>query len=318
MQLAEIFVFPGFLFIFFIALVWEWLDRKLYAKLQNRVGPYYTGPWGFLQPLADFIKLLSKEDIVPKDADKAFFVATPILLLATILTGVCLLPIASTRGIISFDGDVILAIAVLTVTCILVFYAGESGLCRFTLVGASRALLQLVGYEIPLMLVIASVAVLSGSLSLSGIVAFQAKYGWLVGPCLVGVIVFIIAGEAEMERIPFDIPEAETEIVAGWLTEFSGRKLAFIRLARDIELFYLSGLAATLFLGGPLGPVIPGLEPVLYTVYFIVKSFVFLFAFSTLRALLARFRIDQMVEFAWKWLIPLALIQFLIARWWVI
>jgi NADH-quinone oxidoreductase subunit H len=315
LELLQILFFPGILFALLLAFIYEWLDRKIYAKLQNRVGPLYTGPSGILQPFADFIKLLAKEDIVPDETDKPLFNALPIVALTLSLTGFLVLPIIDLRGIISFNGDLIFLIALMTLICIVIIYAGISSSNRFSTVGAERAALQLLGYEIPMMLSAASIGILANSMWVYNIVSVQVNTVWfLVGPGILGFAIFILCGQAELERIPFDIPEAETEIVAGWLTEFSGRKLALFRLTRDVELLYLSGLAVALFLGGPSGPIISGLEPVLYPIYFLLKTFFVLFLLTTLRALFARLRIDQMVNFSWKYLVPIAILQVLLVR----
>ncbi|MEM3437148.1 MAG: complex I subunit 1 family protein [Nitrososphaerales archaeon] len=315
LELLQILIFPGILFAIFLAFIYEWLDRKIYAKLQNRVGPLYTGPMGILQPFADFIKLLAKEDIVPNEVDKPLFNALPIVALTLSLMGFLALPIIGLRGIISFNGDLIFLIVLMTLICIVVIYAGVSSSNRFSIVGAERAALQLLGYEIPMMLSAVSVGILANSMWVYDIVSIQSNNVWfLIGPGILGFAIFIICGQAELERIPFDIPEAETEIVAGWLTEFSGRKLALFRLTRNVELLYLSGLAVTLFLGGPSGPIISGLEPILYPIYFLLKTLFVLFLLTTLRALFARLRIDQMVNFSWKYLIPISILHILFVR----
>jgi len=315
LELLQILIFPGILFAILLAFIYEWFDRKIYAKLQNRVGPLYTGPSGILQPFADFVKLLAKEDIVPSDVDKPLFNALPIVALTLSLTGFLALPITGLRGIISFNGDLIFLIALMTLICIVIIYSGISSSNRFSTVGAERAALQLLGYEIPMMLSAISIGIVAKSMWVYEIVSTQADSIWfLMGPGVLGFAIFVLCGQAELERIPFDIPEAETEIVAGWLTEFSGRKLALFRLTKDVELLYLSGLAVALFLGGPSGPTIPGLEPILYLVYFLLKTLFVLFLLTTLRALFARLRIDQMVNFSWKYLVPLAILQVLIVR----
>ena len=310
----KILIFPGFIFAILASLFYEWLDRKFYAKFQNRVGPLYTGPSGLLQPLADFIKLLSKEDITPEAADKPFFNLIPIFAVATVLTGILMLPIASEAGVVSFYGDAIVAVAILTIFCVLVFLAGLFSVNRFSFVGAERAVSQLIGYEIPLTIALIGVLLAARSIRISDVVGAQASWWFILGPQAIGFAVFLIAGQAELERIPFDIPEAEQEIVAGWLTEYSGRKLALLRLAGDLELFYISGLAATFYLGGPSGPMIPGLEPLLRPVYFIAKTMLVLYILSAIRSLFARLRIDQMVSFSWKYLVPISLFQLLVVR----
>ncbi|MGB9659871.1 MAG: complex I subunit 1/NuoH family protein [Nitrososphaerales archaeon] len=315
LELLQILVFPGILFAIGLAFVYEWLDRKIYARLQNRVGPLYTGPSGILQPFADFIKLLAKEDVVPNEVDKPLFNALPIFALTLSLTGFLALPITGLRGVISFNGDLIFLIALMTLICIVIMYSGISSANRFSTVGAERAALQLLGYEIPMMLSAISIGILASSMWVYDIVSIQANSGWfLISPGILGFAIFVLCGQAELERIPFDIPEAETEIVAGWLTEFSGRKLALFRLTKDVELLYLSGLVVALFLGGPSGPVMPGLEFILYPLYFLLKTLFVLFLLTTLRALFARLRIDQMVNFSWKYLVPLAILQVLIVR----
>ena len=314
LYLLSLLLFPGFVFLIFVALFYEWIDRKLYARFQNRVGPWVTGPSGILQPLADFIKLLSKEDITPEGADKPLFRSVPVFALAIALTCGLFLPITGVRGLISFEGDLIVAITLMTILSITLFYAGLSSPSRFSIVGAERTMLQLLSYEIPFMLSIASVAVSTGSLSIAGAVAAQKTRWLIIGPNILGFVIFLLAAQAELERVPFDIPEAETEIVAGWLTEFSGRKLALLRLTGDVELFYLSGLAVALFLGGPLGPVIPGLEWLLHPIYFLLKSFIVLFLLSMSKSLFARLRIDEAVSFLWKYVVPLSVLQFLLVR----
>jgi NADH-quinone oxidoreductase subunit H len=307
-------IFPGFLFVFFLALFYEWFDRKFYARLQNRVGPLYTGSFGILQPFADFVKLLSKEDIVPQKVDRLLFTMTPLFSLTLSIFATLLLPITSASGIVSFNGDAIISITILTFICITVFYAGISSYNRFAIVGAERSFLQLIGYEIPLMLSVVGVALTAKNLSLSSIVASQGGLWHIIGPQALGFIVFIVAAQAELERIPFDLPEAEQEIIAGWNIDYSGRRLAMFRLARNVELVFLCGLGATLFLGGPLGPIIEGYAPLFYTIYFVVKSLIVLAILTVVRALFARLRIDQVVRFSWKYLLPLALIQFVIVR----
>ncbi|MEM3653726.1 MAG: complex I subunit 1 family protein, partial [Candidatus Bathyarchaeia archaeon] len=308
-------IFPGFLFVIFLGFIYEWIDRKFYAKLQNRVGPLYTGAFGFLQPFADFIKLLSKEDIIPMAVDKTLFLTTPIIALSLMLTATLLLPVYDLKGIISFKGDLILAIVLMTFFCIVVFLSGISSTNRFSAIGAERAVLQLIGYEIPIALAIVGVALSAKSLTIVEIVKKQAEGLWFIlGPQALGFAIFVLAAQAELERIPFDIPEAEQEIVAGWLTEFSGRKLALFRLANNIELVYISGLITTLYLGGPLGPTILGFKSISYFIYFIIKTIVVLLVLTTIRALFARLKIYQMINFSWKYLIPISLLQLILVR----
>jgi len=312
-------LFPGFLFFAALGLFFEWIDRKFYAKLQNRVGPLYTGPWGLLQPFADFVKLMAKEDIVPEGVARPIFSLIPLFALALSLFATLFLPVCGPQGIVSFPGDVIVLAVVLTFLVILVFLAGLSSASRYPEVGSERAVLQLLGYEIPLVASVLGAAAitigLGGSLSIEGIVSAQRNWWGILGIQALGFAIFLLAVQAELERVPFDIPEAETEIVAGWATEYSGKKLALLRLARDVELAFLCGLGATLFLGGPWpGPLVPGLGGVIVsTVIFVIKSIIVLLLLTIIRAAMSRLRIDQMVNFAWKYLVPLSIFQLLLA-----
>ncbi|MEN3037436.1 MAG: complex I subunit 1 family protein [Candidatus Methanosuratincola petrocarbonis] len=310
LSIIQTVVFPGFLFLIAISFLYEWLDRKIYAWMQFRAGPVLAGPVGILQPLADFLKLMGKEDITPAYADRRIFGAVPIMMVALILTFWAVVPVTGPAGLVSFRGDVVFAVVSMTFFCMLVFLGGFSSADRFSLLGAERAVLQLLGFEIPLMLSLTGVCIHTGGLSLSEIVSWQAENGWsLLGPQAIGFIIFLIAAQAELERIPFDIPEAEQEIVAGWLTEYSGRKLALIRLAKDMELVFVSGLAVALFLGGPVGPSPAGLEWLVYPAYFLIKLALVVAILAFIRGLFARARIDQMVSFGLRYLVPISLAQ---------
>jgi NADH-quinone oxidoreductase subunit H len=318
-KLVQVFIFPGFLFLIIYALFCEWIDRKFFARLQNRFGPLHTGYSGILQPLADLIKLLSKEDITPSAADKLIMYTVPIILFSIPLTTIFMMPILGTEAYINFEGDLVVVIFFFTILVLTVFMAGWCTLNRFSIVGGMRAALQMLSYEIPLSLTVVGPAILAKSVSLSGIVKWQEKgiISFLNNPdpnsailgvatglvMIVGFGILAICMLAELEKIPFDIPEAETEIVSGWQAEFSGRKLALIRLGNNIKLVAASALMTTLFLGGPLGP-----WPVPAPVWFILKTIVCIVILSNLRALFARFRIDQVFRWAWRNLIPLSLL----------
>lgn len=303
--LINVLVYPGLLFLVLLALFYEWVDRKFVARLQNRYGPLYTGPSGILQPFADIVKLLSKEDIEPKGVDYGLFRTVPILMLALPLLGLLIVPISSQTAVISFEGDLIFLIFLLTLVAASVFLAGYASANRFSTIGGLRAALQMLGYEVPLSVSLIGPAVVAGSLSVSKIVEWQARAGlWMVALQPVGFAIAIVGFLAELEKIPFDIPEAETEIVAGWKTEYSGRKLALFRLAVNVEMVLACGLLTALYLGGPTAPT-----PWLNIVWFLIKSTAVLLIFSNLRALFARFRIDQMVSGCWKYLVPLSVVQ---------
>jgi len=303
--IVTLLIYPGVAFLVLLSLFYEWVDRKFVARLQNRYGPLYTGPSGILQPLADIVKLLSKEDIEPRGIDRGLFRTIPILMLAIPLLGLLLVPIAGQTALIAFEGDLIFIIFLLTVVAASVFLAGYTSANRFGAIGGVRAALQMLGYEVPLSVSLIGPAVIAGSLSISKIVEWQRHTGlWMILMQPVGFAISILCFLAELERIPFDIPEAETEIVAGWMTEYSGRKLALLRLATDVETVLACGLLTALYLGGPAAPT-----PWLSIAWFLVKSIAVLLIISNLRALFARFRIDQMISGCWKYLVPLSMLQ---------
>ncbi len=308
--LLYIFVYPGALFLFIYSTFCEWFDRKIYARLQNRMGPTHTGRWGILQPVADFLKLMSKEDIVPERADKTLFTLLPVFGIAAVSTAMLLLPLWHYDPVQSspnsFSGDIIVLLYILTLPTLIFFLAAWSSTSFFSTIGGARVLTMLFGYEVPLFLAVLGPAILAGSWRLVEIAAFfQAKPAFLLVN-LIGFIVAVICLQAKLERTPFDIPHAETEIVGGTFTEYSGKKLALFRLMTDVEMVAGSGLLAAVFLGGFPGGLIPGL------LNFILKTLFVIFLLSVIRALTSRIRIDQVISFAWKYLAPLAVLQLLI------
>lgn len=325
LKIVELLIFPGFLFLIFYALFCEWADRKFFARLQNRYGPLHTGPKGVLQPLADLIKLLAKEDITPAAVDRLVFATVPIILLAVPLTVLFMTPILGPNAYISFEGDLIVVLFLFTLLVLAVFMAGWSSVNRFSVVGGMRAALQMLSYEIPLGLAAVGPAILAKSISISDIVEWQGRsIGlFLSSPTIsstaigiatafimaLGFVIFTICMLAELEKVPFDIPEAETEIVAGWQVEFSGKKLALIRLGGDGKLVAASALMTSLFLGGPLGP-----WPIPPAAWFIIKTIICVFIMSNLRALFARFRIDQMSYWTWKRIVPLSVLYIVVVE----
>ncbi len=308
-DILEILFFPGILFLILYAFLLEWLDRKVYARIQSRVGPLITGPKGILQPVADFIKLLSKEDITPDTADRFGFTITPLIALFVALLSLFFIPVVSYEGLISFPGDLLFVIFISTVFNIMIILAGYFATSGFSTVGAARAGLQFVGYEIPFVISIIPVMLIARSVTIAEIVKYQIS---LTAPMLfyvpIAFIIFLIAGLAKLERVPFDIPDAETEIASGWRVEYSGKKLAILKLASDLKILFVSSLAATLFLGGPIGPMLLP-DPINSFIMFFVKTIVISFILSYLRGIFARYRIDQMLRGFWYVLLPLALIQ---------
>ncbi|TXT53813.1 MAG: Fpo dehydrogenase subunit H [Candidatus Thorarchaeota archaeon] len=334
--------FPGIFFITFLALLWEWMDRKVYARLQNRMGPLHTGWRGILQPLADFLKLVGKEDLTPKRADKRSFAAVPVImlilsiLLCMFLPIVDLNPAPGVQGILSFEGDLLIVLFISTLMAILIVLGGYFSSSPYAQTGAARTGMLLISFEIPLIIALITPAILTGSLSISTIMntmlgtgggsGLSLAYGWLL---IIPFIVYIISLQAELERIPFDVSHAETEIVHGWQVEYSGKKLAMIHMAEDILLVFGAGMATTLFLGGPfLLELIPlpifqefGLfmasnwfGALYYTLVFMFKSALVILVLANMRTLFARWRIDQIVRAGWKVMVPIALFNMLLIQ----
>lgn len=305
-------IFPGFVFLSSYSLLAEFVDRKLYARLQNRVGP------PVFQPLADFIKLLSKEDIVPSLADRKTFTAIPIFAFAATVTAFLYIPIWVTQPVLSFEGDLVLVLYLLSIPTLALFLAGWHSSNLLGQVGSLRAITQLFSYEVPYFLALLAPALLLGTWSISKLINYQVNHFWLILVLPISFVVGLIALVGKLERIPFDIPEAETEIVAGHVVEYSGRRLAIFRLTTDIEMVVGAALISALFLGGydvffSLVGVHIVLQVLAGLLAFVLKTMLVIFALATIRSLFARIRIDQMVSFCYKWLAPLAILQLFLA-----
>lgn len=299
--LFQILIFPGFLFLSVLSLFAEYFDRKLYARLQNRVGP----PW--FQPLADFIKLISKEEVVPEEADRWMFVLSPVFALVATITVFFYIPLWNTQALYSFQGDLIVILYLLTIPTLTFFLGGWYSSSLYATIGAVRSITQLFAYEVPLFVSVLAVALLANTWSLSEMTVFYTAHPflWLIN--FLGFGVALVAMLGKLERVPFDIPEAETEIVAGSFTEYSGRFLAYFRMAIDCEVVVGASLLAAVFL--PFGF---GLVPLWGFILYLLKIF-FIIALLTLgRTVFARLRIDQMIELCWKYAAPLAFLQVLI------
>lgn len=294
-------VFPGFLFLVSYSWACEWVDRKLYARFQNRVGP----PW--YQPLADFIKLMAKEEIIPEAADKVMLRFLPVFAIAAVLTAFLYMPIWDTQAVYAFSGDLIVVFYLLTIPTLTFFLAGWHSTSLFATLGSVRNLSQLFAYEVPLLISLMGPALLSGSWSLSGISRFFASHPALLPVNLIGFAVSLVAVQGKLERVPFDIPDAETEIIAGSFTEYSGRLLGLFRLGLNLEMVVAATLLSVVFLGGSFG-----LHPVLGFILFIVKTLLVVAVLSLFRAVTARIRMEQMLQFCWRYLAPLALVQLLL------
>ncbi len=294
-------VFPGFIFLAFFGLFAEFVDRKLYARMQDRQGP----PW--FQPLADFIKLLSKEVIVPNEANARMFKTMPIIALTAVVSSIVYIPLWGKDALYSFSGDLVVVLYFLTIPTLTFFIGGWYSTSLYARIGSVRSLTQMFAYEVPLFMGIFSPALLANSWSLSEITKFYSQYPLYIFFNSLGFIVSLIALLGKLEKAPFDIPEAETEIVAGSFTEYSGRLFGLFRLAIDMEMIVGASLLAAIFLPFGLGmPFIFGFALYVVKILFIVTLL------AIARTIFARMRIDQMVNFCWKSLVPLALTQILI------
>lgn len=301
LALFYIIVFPGFIFLSLFGLTIEFVDRKLYARFQNRVGPHWY------QPLADIIKLIGKESIVPEEADKRIFKWIPIFALAAVSTTILYIPIWSTASLLPFKGDVIVVMYLLTIPTLTFFLAGWYSNSVFATVGSVRVLTQLFAYEVPLLMAILAPALLAGSWSFSDIASFYSKNPIYSLYNILGFVVAIIALQGKLERVPFDIPEAETEIVAGPFVEYSGKLLAIFRMAIDVEMVVVSSIIAAVYI-----PFFFVSNPIIGFLIYIAKILFVVFILAIVRSVFARLRIEQMVNFCWKYLAPLAILQLLI------
>lgn len=293
-----------------------WFERKGLGRIQNRMGPNRVGPYGLLQPAADGLKMLTKEDVVPRSADKLVHFLAPIALAVPTIITYAVLPIGRHLSAIELDAGILFFFAVGASTELSVFMAGWSSHNKYSLLGAMRAIAQMISYEIPLILSAVTVIMIAGSLSPAAIVEKQSGYlfgflpHWYVFTPwgLAGFIIFTIASLAESNRSPFDLPEAESELIAGHLTEYSGFKYALFFLAEYFGMFAISGMGVTLFLGGWHAPL-PFLEIVPSFVWFFAKLVTMVFIFIWIRGTVPRLRVDQLLNLAWKFLLPLALIN---------
>jgi len=298
------------------------LERKGLGRIQNRYGPNRVGPFGLLQPLADGLKALIKEDIVPRAADKVVHFLAPLVLVAPVFLALAVVPLGRNMVAVDIDAGVLFFFAVGAATELSVFMAGWSSRNKYSLLGAMRAIGQMISYEVPLILSAVTVIMMAGSLSTVRIVEAQAGYSaglphWFVlTPWgLAGFILFMIAATAESNRSPFDLPEGESEIIAGYYIEYSGFKFALFFLGEYIGIFAVSGLAITLFLGGWHAPF-SFLTWVPSYIWFFTKLLVLIAGFIWVRGTLPRLRMDQLMNFAWKFMLPMALINILTAGVW--
>lgn len=289
-----------------VVLFMIWFERKVIGHIQVRRGPLHTGGFhGWAQPIADALKLLFKEDIVPRGVDRPVYILAPLVVFMSTIVAYIVIPFSKSLVARDISMGVLFVFAVSSVTTIGIFMAGWGSNNKYSLLGAMRAAAQIVSYEVPLLLSVLGVFMLAQTLSLSGIVEAQ-RHVWYVFLQPVGFMIFVIAGIGEVNRLPFDIPEAESELVAGFHTEYSGLRFAFFFLSEYANMFVMSAMATVLFLGGWHGPVLPGF------VWFMGKAFFFMFLMVWLRGTYPRLRVDQMMAFCWKVLLPLAFLNLLV------
>lgn len=309
----------GFAALFAITTI---LERKGLGRIQNRYGPNRVGPWGILQPAADGIKALTKEDLVPNGADKWVHFLAPLVLVVSVFLALAVLPMGRNMVAVDLEAGILFFFAVGATTELAVFMAGWSSRNKYSLLGAMRAIAQMISYEVPLVLSAVAVVMMTGSLSTVRIIEAQSGFsGWvphwnvLTPWGLAGFALFMIAAAAESNRSPFDLPEGESEIIAGYYIEYSGFKFALFFLGEYIGMFAVSGLAVTLFLGGWHAPL-PFLEILPSWFWFFAKLLALICLFIWVRGTLPRLRMDQLMNFAWKFMLPLALVNIAAAGTW--
>ena len=299
-SLINIFIFPGFLFLLIFSLVFEYLQRKLTARLQNRIGL----PWH--QPLADLLKLFGKEDLTTQGANQNIMPLLPLISLAALCTAFIYLPIWGIQAAFNFKGDLIVVLYLLLIPTLTAFLAGWYSARPLAKAGAMRLLIQLLSFEIPLFMALLAPALLAGSWSLSTIAAYYSANPLLIVLNLPALAVALIAALGKLERAPFTAPGAKTEVSANVFMEYGGRLYAFFRLSFNVELVVICALIAAIFI-----PLYAG-NPLLGMVLFALRTLIILFILTFLRALTVRLKVEQMVRLCWRYLMPLALLQIII------
>ena len=299
-----------------------WFERKGLGRMQNRYGPNRAGPAGLFQPIADAIKSLTKEDIVPLAADHVVHFLAPVLLVTAAFLAYAVIPVGRNMIVVNLNAGVLFFFAVGSVVELSVFMAGWSSRSKYSLLGAMRAIAQMISYEVPLVLASVVVIMQAGSLSTVAIVERQAGYSgiwphWFVFTPwgFVGFALFMIAATAESNRSPFDLPEGESEIIAGYYIEYSGFKFALFFLGEYLGMMATSAMAITLFLGGWAAPF-SFLAWIPSYVWFFLKLLALIFGFIWIRGTLPRLRMDQLMNFAWEFILPMALFNMLVAGVW--
>lgn len=302
-------------FILTTTAIGTWFERKLAGRMQSRLGPTMVGPLGLLQPIADLLKLLQKEDIRPTQADRTLFTIAPVLAALCALGVAAVVPFAPDLVAADLDVGVPFVLALGGLTSVAIFMAGWASNNKLSLLAGMRSVAQTISYEVPLLLTSMVPCILAGSMNLGDIVRWQAENQWIaiwpVFPGLPAFILFFIATLAESNRIPFDIPEAESELVAGVTTEYTGMKFALFYLGEYVHTLVSAAVGAALFLGGWDGPFAPGLH------WMVVKTVVLFAILYWVRWTLLRLRSDQLLAICWRWLVPVSIGLVLAAAVWV-
>ena len=292
-------------FVVFNALILTWAERKVAGHMQRRIGPKEVGPYGLIQPIADALKLLGKEILTPRDVDKPLYYLAPMIIFVPVLVSFIVIPFSASLQVMDINVGILVILAFSSLSVFSILMAGWGSNNKYALIGAIRSIAQNIAYEIPLLLALLPVIMMTNSFSLKTIV--EAQNGlWFVVYKPLAFLIYFIAGVAETNRTPFDLPEAESELVAGYHTEYSGMRFALFFLAEYTNIFIVSAVAVTFFLGGYQGPFLPGI------VWFLLKSYLLVFVIMWLRWTYPRVRFDQLLNISWKALIPLAFINLLV------
>jgi NADH-quinone oxidoreductase subunit H len=313
---AIIAVFPG------LMAISVFLERKGLGRMQNRIGPNRVGPFGILQPVADGLKSLTKEDIVPESADKVVHFLAPVFLVVIVFMGYAVLPMGRNMTLVKMDAALLFYFAMGASSELAVFMAGWSSRNKYSLLGAMRAVAQMISYEVPLLMSSVAIVMITGSMSLDKIVEAQNQYTWGLPHWYIftpwgfaAFVMFCIAATAETNRSPFDLPEGESELVAGYFTEYSGFKFAEFFLGEYVAMLSISGLGTTLFLGGWSAPLAV-LNFVPSWIWFFSKVMLSIVVLIWIRGTLPRLRQDQLMNFAWKFVLPMTLLNLIVAGLW--
>lgn len=288
-----------------------WLERRLLALWQDRYGPNRVGPFGLLQVLADTIKILTKEDWVPPFADKPVFIIAPAVIMVVVLMSFTVIPFAPGIEVVDLNIGLLFFLAMSSLGVYSVALAGWASDSKYALLGGLRSVAQMLSYEVFMGLSLMGVVMLAGSFNVGAIVEAQSD-GWFIVPQFIGFVVFFIAGVAETHRLPFDLPEAESELVAGFHSEYSGLKFGMFFVGEYLGVTLISMITVALFFGGWMGPFLPPI------VWFLIKTFVFISFFILLRASLPRPRYDQLMSFGWKVMLPLSLLNLVVTGAWIL